>query len=143
MIKPDKLSAAVSALDRNPRAGFAFADFESIDEKGGTIKPSVLADYLAWPTLTRSPLELDWRLIPREQLARALVAENFIGTSGVIVRKAQLDEIGTFDESLAYSEDRDLWFRLAHRCDALFWNRIARRSAGRTTSAPFTVSSGP
>src|SRR6516165_8323941 len=28
LVRPDKLAAAVSALDRNPLAGFAFTDFE-------------------------------------------------------------------------------------------------------------------
>ncbi len=123
-LKPHKLSAAVDALDRHPTAGFAFTDFESIDENGTLISQSVLADYLARPTLTAGPAEAGWRVIPQEILARALVYENFIGTSGVVLRKELLSIVGAFDESLRYSEDRDLWFRIAHQSDALFWNQV-------------------
>jgi len=65
-----------------------------------------------------------WRLIRQPDFARGLLYENFIGTSGVVLRKSVLDRIGTFDEKLSYSEDRDLWFRLAHDCDALYHDRI-------------------
>lgn len=38
-------------------------------------------------------------------------------TSVVLVRRRYLDEVGVFDESLAGSQDRDLWIRLAGACD--------------------------
>ena len=53
-----------------------------------------------------------------------MVYENFIGTSGVVLRKELLSIVGAFDESLRYSEDRYLWFRIAHQSDALFWNQV-------------------
>src|SRR6185312_10601533 len=109
LIKPDKLSTAVAALDRNPRAGFAFANFESIDESGALIRDSFLSGYVALATLTDAPSDRGWHLIPQQQLARALVGENFIGTSGVVARTALLSKVGAFDEHLNYSEDRDLW----------------------------------
>lgn len=138
-LKPNKLLAAADALDRYPHVGFAFADFESIDEHGGLIRQSVLADYLARSTLTVGQAQADWRVIPQRSLARALVCENFIGTSGVVLRKALLSEVGAFDESLTHSEDRDLWFRLAHRSDALYWNRVGhsyRVRSGSLTDGP-------
>jgi hypothetical protein len=42
------------------------------------------------------------------ELACGLLYENFIGTSGVVLRKQLLTEIDPFDESTAYAEDRDL-----------------------------------
>ena len=80
-----------------------------------------------------------WRLILQREFARGLLYENFIGTSGVVLRKNVLDRIGTFDESLSYSEDRDLWFRLAHDCDALYHDRIGhsyRIAAGSLSLRP-------
>jgi teichuronic acid biosynthesis glycosyltransferase TuaG len=124
LIMHDKLSAAVSVLDRYPEAGFAFADFEHIDASGRVIRPSAIADFPRFRTLTSVPVGNDWHLIPQAQLARGLLYENLIGTSGVVLRKQLLTEIGPFDESTAYSEDRDLWFRLAHRCDALYWDCV-------------------
>jgi glycosyltransferase involved in cell wall biosynthesis len=124
LMKPDKLSATVAALDRHPDAGFAFADFERIGEDGGVIVESVLARYPVFQKLAAEPIEHDWYLISQAELARGLLYENFIGTCGVVVRKDLLTEIGPFDNSLVCSEDRDLWFRLAHRCSALYWDHI-------------------
>ena len=124
LIKPWKLSAAVSALDRHPEAGFAFADFERIDADGRVITPSALVGYPVFGTLTSAAVGDSWYLMPQADLARGLLYENFIGTSGVVLRKHLLTEIGPFDDSIAYSEDRDLWFRLGHTCSAVYANRI-------------------
>ena len=40
-----------------------------------------------------------------------------IRTSTVIIRKRCLDEIGLFDETISYMEDRDLWVRLSINWD--------------------------
>jgi glycosyltransferase involved in cell wall biosynthesis len=139
LIKPDKLSAAVHVLDRHPEAGFAFADFESIDEGGTVVRSSTIADFAVFRTLPRKPLGGNWHLIPQAQLAHGLLYENFIGTSGVVLRKQLLAELGPFDESIAYSEDRDLWFRLAHRCAALYWNHVGHSYRAR----PGSLTHGP
>ena len=139
LIKHDKLSAAVSALDRYPEAGFAFTDFEHIDPSGRVIRPSAIADFPRFRALTSVPVEGDWHLIPQAQLARGLLYESFIGTSGVVLRKQLLTEIGPFDESTIYSEDLDLWFRLAHRCGALYWGHVGhsyRDGPGSLTCGP-------
>ena len=58
-------------------------------------------------------------LVPPEPhaLADALRHGNVLvgGGSAVVVRRAVLDEVGTFDESLALGQDWDLWLRLASR----------------------------
>jgi glycosyltransferase involved in cell wall biosynthesis len=134
LIKPNKLSAAVSALERYPEAGFAFANFQCIDEGGTVLRQSAVADFPRFRTLTSVPVGEDWHLIPQAELARGLLYENFIGASGVVLRKQLLTEIGPFDESSAYSADRDLWFRLAHRCDALYWHCVGHSHRVRPES---------
>jgi glycosyltransferase involved in cell wall biosynthesis len=124
LIKSDKLSASVRELDQHPEAGFVFADFERIDDAGNVICDAMISDFPGLQKLLVPPTTGDWHVIPQERLARGLLYENFIGTSGVVVRKQLLTEIGPFDESTVYSEDLDLWFRLAHRCDALYSPRI-------------------
>ena len=124
LMKADKLSTAVAALDEYPAAGIAFADFERIDDAGELLERSTLAAYNVFQGLESIPVLNGWRLIEQPQFARGLLYENFIGTSGVVLRKSVLDRIGWFDETLSYSEDRDLWFRLAHECAALYHNRI-------------------
>jgi hypothetical protein len=84
--------------------------------------------------LKSEPAGGDWRLIPQSELARGLLYEKFIGTSGVVVRKNLAVTLGGFDESLAIGDDLDLWFRLAHCCDALYSPSIGHSYRVRSTS---------
>jgi glycosyltransferase involved in cell wall biosynthesis len=139
LIKADKLSSATAALDRHPEAGLAFADFEKIDGDGRILESSVIARIRTFRELASEPREDSWRLIPRTELERGLLYSNFIATSGVILRKSVLCDIGVFDETLVYCEDRDLWFRLAHRCSALYREQIGhsyRVAPGSLTYKP-------
>jgi len=124
LLKPHKLSASIAALERHPQAGFVFGDFERIDAQGALLEASTLAGYPVFQSLAAVELQPPWRLIPQAELARGLLYENFIGTSGVVMRKELLDEIGGFDETLVCSEDRDLWFRAAHHGAALYCNEV-------------------
>jgi glycosyltransferase involved in cell wall biosynthesis len=120
LLKPNKLASSVAALNRCPSAGLAFGDFEKIDADGNAYELSVKYAYPMFRELRTQPAGDDWRLIPQAAFARALLYENFIGTSGVVVRTSVARAVGGFDETLANSNDRDLWFRLAHTCDALY-----------------------
>jgi glycosyltransferase involved in cell wall biosynthesis len=137
LIKTDKLSVAVRMLDAHPEAGFAFADFERIDEHNNVTLKSTLADFENFQALLKHAVEPDWYFIPQANLARALLNENFIGTSGVVLRKEILKEIGPFDESTIYSEDLDLWFRLAHVGGALFWHHVGHSYRDRPKSLTY------
>lgn len=120
LLKPGKLAASAAALDRCPSAGLAFGNFEKIDADGNVYELSVMHAYPMFRDLPTLAVDGNWRLIPQTALARGLLYENFIGTSGVVIRTGLAKAIGGFDETLANSNDRDLWFRLAHTCDALY-----------------------
>ena len=47
--------------------------------------------------------------------AEILWPENFIATSGTLVRTEAVREVGGFDDSLRHAEDLDLWVRLLER----------------------------
>jgi glycosyltransferase involved in cell wall biosynthesis len=52
-------------------------------------------------------------LPPRADLAREIVIHNFVGNpSMTLIRRAALDEIGYFDTTLRWGQDRELWIRL-------------------------------
>ena len=53
----------------------------------------------------------------RGNLLYQLAKKSPIHTSTVIVRKKCLDEVGPFDETMSYMEDRDLWIRLSINWD--------------------------
>lgn len=124
VLKPGTLGAAVAALDRYAQAGFVFMDFEHVDAAGNVSRRSVTGESAALRGLAWVPTEGSFYLIPQAQLARALLAENFVALSSLVLRRQLLTEIGPFDESLMYCGDLDLCFRLAHRCDALYGDQV-------------------
>jgi glycosyltransferase involved in cell wall biosynthesis len=120
LLKPTMLASSVAALERCPSAGFAFGDFEKIDEDGNIFETSAAYAFPVLHGVKSLPAGHGWRLIPQVELARSLVQQNFIGTSGVVIRRNLAVTLGGFDETLVYAEDTDFWFRLAHRTDALY-----------------------
>lgn len=120
LLRADKLSAALAALERHPEAGFAFGEFEHVDADGRVLEAAVVRDKMTECALARTPLAQGWSLIAQPELARGFLYRNFISPSGVTVRKSVLEAVGGFDESLVYSEDLDLWFRLVHHSSALY-----------------------
>jgi hypothetical protein len=120
LLNPNKLASSVAALDQCPSAAFAFGDFEKIDTDGNVYETSVMCAYAKFRALEFMAIGEKWRVVPQSLLLCALLYENFIGTPGVVIRTSLAREIGGFDESLANSSDRDLWFRLTHTCDALY-----------------------
>ena len=53
----------------------------------------------------------------RGNLLSQLVMHNQINTCTVLLRKRCLDDVGLFDETISYMEDRDLWIRLSLNWD--------------------------
>jgi glycosyltransferase involved in cell wall biosynthesis len=134
LLKPGKLVASVTALDRYPSAGFAFGNFEKMDADGNVFETSFSYAYPVFRGLKSEPAGGDWRLIPQSELARGLLYENFIGTSGVVMRRDLAMTLGGFDETLGNGDDLDLWFRLAHRCDALYSPSVGHSYRVHSTS---------
>src|ERR1700683_711777 len=68
LVKPGKLAACVAALDRNPSAGFAFGDYETMDADGHVYDGSCVHAYPVFRALQSQPAGDDWRLIPQAEL---------------------------------------------------------------------------
>jgi glycosyltransferase involved in cell wall biosynthesis len=134
LLKPGKLARSIEALDRHPSAGFAFGDFEKMDSDGNVFEASITYAYPVFRQLATSDAGAGWRLIPQPELARGLLYENFIGTSGVVARKDLIVRLGGFDESLPNGDDLDLWFRFGHHCDALYSPEISHSYRVHATS---------
>jgi cellulose synthase/poly-beta-1,6-N-acetylglucosamine synthase-like glycosyltransferase len=95
---PNKLERQIAVLEQNPGVGLVCSDCATM--KDGEVAGSYFAD----------------AKVPRtgkhfEQLTR----ECFIFTPTVLVRRKCLEEVGVFNESLAVSEDFELWLRIAAR----------------------------
>jgi glycosyltransferase involved in cell wall biosynthesis len=100
---PGKLQRQVDVLEKNPSLGLVCSlCFFGHDQQRhpGTSESSAIA---------RSG-----------RLFRQLLLDCFVFTPTVVVRRECLKEVGLFNESLAVSEDFNLWLRIASRWDISF-----------------------
>ncbi|MCL5111151.1 MAG: glycosyltransferase [Chloroflexi bacterium] len=105
---PELLAAEAAALDRHPAAGLAFANVYLIDEAD-----RILGD-MAAPRLGALPWLASDCTLPAPKAQATLLRDNFIFCiGGVLLRRACLQAVGGWDESLPQAADWDLWLRLA------------------------------
>jgi glycosyltransferase involved in cell wall biosynthesis len=95
LIYPDKLARHVSFLEAEPDFGLVYSAWQQIDEDGtrvlGEVRPNKQGQLL------------------KELLRRSF----FFFASAAVMRRECLERVGLFDESLRWSEDADMWLRLA------------------------------
>jgi glycosyltransferase involved in cell wall biosynthesis len=117
VMMPGKLSTQVALMTGHPELAMSFTNFKVVSPLGATIVPDFLAGYETFHQVRRLGPG-DNGGLQREALFLALLRANFIGTSGVAVRRDVLERVGGFDVDLASSEDVDLWLRIArdHDC---------------------------
>ncbi len=113
---PRKLSESVAILDECKDAGFLISDFGRIDEDDNVILDSFLAPHAAFQEIVASAEDgKPYIFLPAATAFSTLCIENYVGTSSVVIRRAALESLGGFDESLRNCDDWDMWFRLARR----------------------------
>ncbi len=93
-----KLEIQVADLLRHPECGWSYTDVELIDD-GGRVLPK--SRFRAWK--------------PRSgDIVEALLAhEAMVACPTVLAKLRLIEDAGRFDEALRFSEDYDLWLRLA------------------------------
>jgi glycosyltransferase involved in cell wall biosynthesis len=95
LIHPDKLALHVALLEAEPNFGLVYSAWQQINEDGtqvlGEVRPSRQGQLL------------------KELLRRSF----FFFASAAVLRRACLERVGLFDESLRWGEDADMWLRLA------------------------------
>lgn len=120
---PDALRRLSDALEREPAAGFAFADYDNFRvEAGGSRR-----DFPA-PRARFHP----------DDLFCALLERCFIFQPALLVRRRCYDETGPFDVGLTRAQDYDMLLRLALRFHGTYVPHIAfhqRAHEGRRGSA--------
>lgn len=117
LMEPGKLAAQLTVFDLHPATDLCCTDFRVIDEDGGLLQESFLAEYTSFrehlrPVAGAADLP-PVALFQGPDLHRALIYANFVGTSSVMARRLALQEAGGFDESLGNGDDLDMWFKLA------------------------------
>ena len=94
----EKLDEQVPLLERDPDLGLVYSDW-AVVSRDTVVEESYL------------------RKVPPASgyVFDELVQRGFILTSGVVVRRACLDDVGDFDNSLSIAQDYDLWLRICYR----------------------------
>lgn len=93
---PERLARQVSLLESQPGIGMVGTAPEFIDSAGQPLPND------NFPVLTGDP-----------ELQRQLLVANCFVAGSVMLRRECLERVGRYDQSLAPSEDYDLWLRLA------------------------------
>lgn len=124
---PGKIQRAVDLLDREPHLGLVFADFVKFDEVNGLHAGAFLDTYEYFRKTPKRTVGESQYVIQAEAAYDALIVENYIGTSGVVVPRAVLAGVGPFDIRLRGPEDYDLWLRIAYAYDIGFIDMIGHR----------------
>jgi glycosyltransferase involved in cell wall biosynthesis len=99
---PEYLERMGDALDRDRDAGFAYTEAWELNAASGRfLKVTAMAGQHP-PRQTLS----------HERFVAELMQRNFV-YNAVTVRRSVLDEVGSYDEEMSYSEDYELWLRIA------------------------------
>jgi glycosyltransferase involved in cell wall biosynthesis len=123
--RADKLSTQVAFLDARREIGWVFADVQDFVEGGRCLTPYLrsVGFYTAGGDAI-APLRL--------RVATLCGPRFYIPTGTVLIRRACLESVGGFDETLQMYEDLDLWVRLLRRYPIAFQPsvQLARRIHG-------------
>jgi len=117
-----KIRAALEVFAAEPAVGLVFTNFASIDDSGRTLRPQFLSSYPTIAELERNPAP--YYLLPSKDAHARLLGENFIGTSGVAVRRSVMREIGAFNLDYYCGEDWDMWLRISRKHAIAYLPRV-------------------
>jgi glycosyltransferase involved in cell wall biosynthesis len=95
---PQHLEVLCHELARARSAGWAYSDFDEVDERGNTVTKGFLAE---------SHVEH-----PKRSLMACLASDLMVLPSASVIRRDAYEELGGFDESLSGYEDDDLFIRM-------------------------------
>lgn len=104
-IAPQKLGIQLAYLNQHPEAAMVYGDPQFFSESMNEKTKEWIDDIKRNRHLRRSACG--------SELMHMLVHENFIETSGPLLRRGVLDTIGMFDVSYRSYEDWQFWFRAA------------------------------
>jgi glycosyltransferase involved in cell wall biosynthesis len=102
---PTHLSRLVPLLENHPTAALAYDNAAYLLENGDVFGTRLPADH-------------------RPATAEDLLLDNCLFPGSIILRKSVFDESGTFDETLRYAEDHDMWLRVLERSCAVYTSVI-------------------
>jgi glycosyltransferase involved in cell wall biosynthesis len=129
IMMPQKLDQSVKFLENEPNVGMVFTNFMKINEKGQQYSGTHLVTYKMFCKLNKKKVGDAKYIIKGKDAFETLFFENYIGTSGVIVRKEIFSKVGLFNENVTHGglEDRDMWFRICRFYDIGYLDLIGHK----------------
>jgi len=124
-----RLGRQIAALDAQAGAALSFTDYRHVDE---TRPRDVLPTAFEYWPLWRRFRDRGASLVTEP--AALICAENAVGTSTVVARRAALDRVGGFDAALPSASDWDLWLKLARLGPAVVLGEVGATYAMRPGS---------
>jgi len=117
---PEKLAEEIPFLESDPKLGLVYCDWSVVSGEG-VLHSSYLKNL---PAVSGYVFD-------------ELIQTGFILTSGVVVRRACLDDVGDFDKSLSIAQDYDLWLRISYRWKVQLVNQclFTKRNWGGSLSS--------
>jgi glycosyltransferase involved in cell wall biosynthesis len=109
VLESEKLVKDVKILESSSeKVGLVYSDASIIDENGEFIQRNFIRNHRP-----------EFREMPSGNVYHVLLQGNYIPSMTPLIKKAVFNEIGIYDESLAY-EDYDMWLRIAQKYEFLF-----------------------
>lgn len=108
-LRPQAIADRVGHHEAHPDVVFSFSNYQSL-LPGGVLEDRY-DDHC--PTFQKAVASQEGIATLGKSAFRLLYSENPVCTSGTIVRRATLMELGGFDRSLRQAEDWDMWIRLS------------------------------
>jgi glycosyltransferase involved in cell wall biosynthesis len=138
---PGNLARKVAFLLCHPDIPLVCADFENFRDDGRAERFSA-AGHEEFQRMAKLALGPDQFRIRSPDAYDTLIGDNFVGTSGVVMRRSLVHAIGPFDERLCNADDKDFWFRVARRFDLGYIDAVLHRHRvhpGNISSRPAAV----
>ena len=135
IMMPEKLERSLKAIKGYDNIGLLFTNSMRVNEFGEIIDDNLLGGSEVFARLPKTRLDDNFFKIEAKQVHGALYSANWIGgPSSCVIPKRILEDIGNFDASLCYAEDRDLFFRISSKYDFGYLNFIGHKYRKRKDS---------
>lgn len=107
---PENLEYKVNILENNVDVGWVYSDWHYVNEEGTIVDKG--SDRFSFCN----------RKLEGDISSELFSAGNYITTDSVLIRKACIERVGGFDESLPALQDYDLWLRISLSFPVKFLN---------------------
>lgn len=118
IMRSSKLEFSIKAMEQHPNVDMIFTRFSLVDENDEVVRHDYLHEYVTLSELIgTNKANGEIYTFEIQELLKAVVKTNFVGTSSVVLRRAALALSDRFDEGLKNADDRLFWiqFLSSHR----------------------------